>query len=374
MSAPFIHPALGPVRLGQLALANRVAVAPLSRVSTKGDGVPTSRMIDYYADYAKGGFGLIITEGTYPDSLYSHGYANQAGIANEAQVQGWVKVAAAVHAAGGKIINQLMHAGALSQHLKETIAPSAIRPKGRKMTEYVGEGFYSVPRAMTEADIEQVIEGFVTAAHRAHVAGFDGVEIHGANGYIIDQFLTPYTNLRTDRWGGDAKARARFGAEIVRQVRQAMPKDFVVGIRLSQGKVNDHHYHWEGGRKDGEAFFPAMVEAGADYIHVASEGRNYFDAADLGGITITKLARDLTGLPIIANGGMHDPDQARRILEEGHGDIVSLGRGAIANQDWPKRLHAGDDFIPFDAGMISPEATIENTDRWLREALNKSPC
>lgn len=364
MSAPS-HSALSPVRLGALTLANRIAVAPLSRVSTVGDGVPTERMVRYYAAYAEGGFGLILTEGSYPDTAFSKGYRNQAGIATVEQVAGWRRVTAAVHAAGGVIFCQLMHAGALSQHLADTIAPSAVRPKGQKMPEYVGEGLYPVPKAMDDAEIEHVLGGFVAAAHRAREAGFDGVELHGANGYLIDQFLTPHTNQRTDQWGGDAAARARFGAEAVRRVRAAMPADLVVGVRLSQGKVNDHAWHWPGGRQDGEAFFAAMAAAGADYLHVASEGRDYFEAADLGGVTITKLARQVAGLPVIANGGMHKPEQTARIIEDGHGDLVSLGRGAIANPDWPKRLAAGAAFRPFDHGMTDPEATIMNTDRWL---------
>lgn len=365
MNAP-AHPALAPARLGPLALKNRLVVAPLTRVSTRGDGAPTDEIIRYYEAYAQGGFGLIISEGTYTDDRFSQGYENQVGMVTPAHVAGWRRVTEAVHAAGGKMLCQLMHAGALSQHLTETIAPSAVRPKGEKMPAYVGQGQYPVPKAMDEADIEQTIAGFVAAAGRARDAGFDGVEIHGANGYLIDQFITTYTNQRADRWGGDAAARAGFAGEIVRRVRSDAPPEFVVGLRLSQGKVNDHHWRWPGGREDGAAIFHAVSNASPDYLHIASEGRNFSETADLGGVTISRLAREISGRPVIANGALDAPDIARRALDEGDADFIALGRAAIANPDWPNRLRDGALFRPWRAEMIEPEATLANTARFLR--------
>lgn len=151
-----LHPVLTPTSIGALHLSNRLVVAPMSRVSTAGDGLPTPAMRRYYAAFAEGGFGLVITEGTYPDVAHSQGYANQPGIATDEQGAAWRPIVEAVHAGGAKMIAQLMHAGALSQgnrHRRETIGPSAIPPKGEMMPEYGGSGPYATPRAMNDEDI-----------------------------------------------------------------------------------------------------------------------------------------------------------------------------------------------------------------------------
>lgn len=358
--------------LAGLPLRNRLAVAPMSRVSATGEGVPTERMASYYASFAEGGFALVITEGVYTDEGFSRSYARQPGLATEAQVAGWRGVVDAVHAAGGFVFAQLMHGGALSQVLEETIAPSSVRPKGEKMSEYGGEGPFPLPREMSEDDIRKAVAGFADAARNAKEAGFDGVEIHGANGYLVDQFITDYTNGRDDRYGGSAADRTRFACEVIEAVRGAVGDGFPVGIRLSQGKVDDHVYRWPGGRADAEAIFAAVGNAGPDYLHVASEGRDWRETARIDeGITLTQLAKRVTGLPVVTNGGMHDPDLAEAVLREGHGDLVALGRGALANPDWPKRLRDGRPFDAFAHAMIKPSAAIENTDAFL--ARRRSP-
>lgn len=328
--------------------------------------MPTRRMASYYASFAEGGFALVITEGVYTDGVFSRSYARQPGLATEAQVAGWREVVDAVHGAGGFVFAQLMHGGALSQVLEETVGPSAVRPKGEKMPEYGGEGPFPMPKEMSEADIREAISGFAAAARNAKAVGFDGVEIHGANGYLVDQFITDYTNGRCDRYGGSAADRVRFACEVIEAVRKAVGDDFLVGIRLSQGKVNDHSYRWPEGRADAEAIFEAVGGAGPDYLHVASEGRDWRETARIDeGITITQLAKRITGLPVVTNGGMHDPELAEAVLREGHGDLLALGRGALANPDWPKRLRDGRPFDAFEHAMIKPSAEIESTDALL---------
>lgn len=366
-----LHPALTSALIGALRLQNRLVVAPMSRVSTAGDGVPTEAMRRYYASFAEGGFGLVITEGTYPDVAYSQGYPNQPGIATDEQAAAWRPIVDAVHAAGAKIIVQLMHAGALVQgnrHRTETIGPSAVPPKGAKMPEYGGSGPYATPRAMNDDDIREVLDGFARAAVRARDVGFDGVELHGANGYLVDQFLTTYTNTRADRYGGPVENRIRLAAEAVRAMRAAVGDGFVIGVRVSQSKVNDFTYRWPGGAEDGKVIFGALRDAGADYLHVAGEGRGWRGSARLpGDVTITELARRVAEIPVIANGGLNDPALAARVLEEGHADLVSLGRSALANPDWPRRLAEGVPFEAFDAAMIHPQASLESAERWRRE-------
>ncbi|GAB3711474.1 NADH:flavin oxidoreductase [Amycolatopsis oliviviridis] len=361
------HPALAPTTLGGLALRNRYAVAPMTRVSAAPDGTPTGEMADYYAEFARGGFGLVFSEGIYPDTAASQGYLNQPGLARDEHVAGWRVVTAGVRAAGGRMIAQLMHAGAISQgnpHQDHTVGPSAVQPRGEMMPAYGGSGPWGAPRELTTAEIDDVVDGFAAAARRAREAGFDGVEVHAANGYLLDQFLTDYTNRRTDSYGGPVAGRIRLTARVVTAVAEAVP-ELVTGVRLSQTKVNDFTYRWPGGRDDAEVIFAAVAEAGADYLHIASEGRNWLETAKLaGGGTITALAREVTGLPVVANGGMHDLTQAREVLDGGHADLLSLGHGALANPDLPARVAAAEPLAGFDRAMVSPTVTVANARRW----------
>src|SRR3546814_732106 len=155
----------------------------------------------YYRTFAEGGFGLVITEGIYTDRAYAQGYLDQPGLTDAAQTEAWRVVVEGVHAAGGKIIGQLMHAGALSQgnpHQDQAAGPSAVQPKGRQMDFYRGAGPYRTPVAMSDKEIDVALAGFANAAEQAVIAGFDGVEVHAANGYLLDQFLTDHTNRRTE--------------------------------------------------------------------------------------------------------------------------------------------------------------------------------
>jgi 2,4-dienoyl-CoA reductase-like NADH-dependent reductase (Old Yellow Enzyme family) len=362
------HPALQPANIGGIGLANRFVVAPMSRVSAAADGTPTDEMTDYYAEFARGGFGLVFTEGTYTDTIHSQGYLNQPGLATQRHVDGWRRVTGAVHTTGTPILAQLMHAGALSQgnaYGAEAIAPSAVAPLGLMLEEYGGTGRWPVPREMTPVDIDFVVAGFVDAAARAQAAGFDGVEIHAANGYLLDQFLTVYTNSRTDQYGGSVSNRIRLTARVVTEIRDQVGSEFVVGVRLSQTKVNDLKYRWPGEAEDAEVIFAAVADAGADYLHIASEGRNFIDTARFAdGRTITAVAKQVTGLPVIANGGMHDMRQAADVLDGGHADLLSIGRGALANPDLPGRLRDGSELKRFDHAILSPMATISNARSW----------
>ncbi|WP_214316529.1 oxidoreductase [Nonomuraea sediminis] len=368
-----IHPALRPERLGKLELANRFAVSPMTRVSAAPDGTPTAEMADYYQAYARGEFALVITEGTYTDALHSQGYTNQPGIVSDAHVAAWREITGRVHAAGSAMVLQLMHGGALSQgnrYRDDRLAPSAVPPRGEMMPEYGGHGKWPTPRAMSQADIDEAVSGFVASAVRARAAGFDGVEVHGANGYLVDQFLTDYTNRRDDSYGGPVANRVRFAADVVAAIRAEVGPEFCVGIRLSQGKVNDFTHRWAGGVHDAEITFSALADAGATYLHIASEGRDWIETARLDGdVTITGLARRVTGLPVIANGGMHDLGQAAQVLDDGHADVVSIGRGALANPDLPRRLTRGLPLEAFDHMMLQPMATLSNARQWRQVAV-----
>jgi 2,4-dienoyl-CoA reductase-like NADH-dependent reductase (Old Yellow Enzyme family) len=362
------HPALTAIRIKDLNVKNRLAVAPMTRVSATPDGIPTDDMVAYYGGFARGGFGLLLTEGVYTDTTHSQGYLNQPGLAIACHVEGWRRVVAAAHAENVPIFAQLMHAGALSQgnsHGADTIAPSAVTPRGSMMGEYGGCGHWPTPRAMAATDVDAVVEGFVAAAAHAQSAGFDGVEVHAANGYLLDQFLTVYTNVRDDEYGGTVANRIRLTARTVMAIRAAVGKRFVVGVRLSQTKINDFTYRWPGGAADAEIIFGALRDAGVDYLHIASEGRDFIDTARFeDGRTITEVARVVTGLPVIANGGMHDLAQAAAVIHGGHADVLSVGRGALANPDLPRRVADGVALDEFDHAMLAPMATIANAEAW----------
>ncbi|MES4908003.1 MULTISPECIES: NADH:flavin oxidoreductase [unclassified Streptomyces] len=363
------HPALTPVQVAGATLPNRLAVAPMTRVSATPDGTPTPQMADYYAEYARGGFAVVITEGVYTDSHYSQGYLNQPGIISDVQGEGWRTVARAVRDAGALPVMQLMHAGALSQgnrHSTRTAGPSPVQPLGEMMPAYGGSGPWPVPHPMTTADIDTVVEGFVTAADRAHRAGFAGVEVHSANGYLLDQFLTDYTNTRTDEYGGSTANRARLTARVVREIRrQITDPAFWVGVRLSEGKVNDHRHRWAGGAADAIAILTAVADAGSTYVHVAGEGQGWAEGATLDtGETLTALARRITERPVIANGGLGDPALAARVLDEGHADLISLGRAALAGPDYPVILAKGAESATFAPAMLMPTVTLANAASW----------
>ncbi len=350
-------------------LPNRTVVAPMSRVSATEDGLATERMQRYYGAFARGGFAVVITEGTYTDEDASQGYDRQPGIATQAQSEAWRPVANEIRAAGAVAIMQLMHAGALSQRTLgegRIIGPSQIRPRGQMMPEYGGSGPYRLPLEMSGDDIRSVREGFARAAQRARDVGFDGVEIHAANGYLLDQFNTTYTNRRTDRYGGTPENRIRLTAEIVETIRTAAPSDFVVGVRLSEAKVNDFEYRWPGGPDEAATIFTTLASAGASYIHMAGEGRGFRDALGSSAEPFTALARRLTGLPVIANGGLGDPDLADQVIRGGHADLVAIGRAALANPDWPRRIQQSSTIAAFDRTILLPRATIENSDCWLK--------
>lgn len=359
-----------PGRIGSLEIKNRMVTAPMTRVSADPDGVPNPPMIDYYRAYGEGGFGLVITEGTYIDETHAQGYRNQPGIANERHVEGWRPIVEAVHATGTPIFQQLIHAGALIQESasdRGAIAPSAIQPKGEKLPFYYGEGPFDVPAEISEGQIEETVNGFADAARRSLEAGFDGVEIHGANGYIVDQFLTTYTNQRTDGFGGSLDNRLRFPAAVLRAVVEAVGDRGQVGIRISQTKVNDFEHVWEGGVDDARMVFSTLAAENPDYIHISThKGLETVFGTDR---HLADYAKEYSGLTIVACGALNDPERADGIVARGEADFTAMAKGALADPSLPSKVGAGIEPIPFDRGMISPKATIQNTAAWKQDNL-----
>lgn len=352
-----------PLKVGQIEIRNRIAVAPMTRVSATEDGRATARMSDYYGGFAEGGFGLVITEGLYTDQAFSQGYHFQPGLSDEAQLESWKPIIERVRGEGARFIAQLMHAGALSQANRfrgDTRGPSAVRPVGQQMTFYRGEGEYPLPLEMTKAEIDEAIAGFAAAALRAREAGFDGVEIHGANGYLLDQFLTEGVNLRSDEYGGRAPERLRLTLETAEAVRAAVGPDFTVGVRSSQGKVNDFTHKWRGEEEAAE-IYALLGQLPIDYVHTTE-----FEAwkpAFADGLSLAALAKRHSGLPVLANGSLHHARRATELVADHEIDVVTLGRGALTHADWPQRVAQGRGLCEFDRRLLAPFADLENADR-----------
>ena len=282
-----------PIVINGHTIKNRLAVAPMTRISATADGRASETMARYYERFAQGGFGAVSTEGIYTDQAFSQGYANQPGMSDDTQAQAWKPVVAGIRTHGALAIAQLMHAGALSQgnrYRDTTLGPSAIQPKSEQMVFYHGKDRYAVPEAMTEEQIADAISGIAQSAGRAiTLAGFDAIEIHGANGYLLDQFLTDYTNTRTDRWGGTTYNRVRLILETFKAVRAEVGAKVTVGVRISQGKVNDYQHKWAAAERDAEIIFGSLGEVGADFIHV-TEYAAWQPAFAPGGPSLMRLA------------------------------------------------------------------------------------
>ncbi|MFT5658679.1 MAG: N-ethylmaleimide reductase [Gammaproteobacteria bacterium] len=324
-------------KFGQHTLHNHLVMSPMTR-NRANDNIPNALMKEYYAQRASAG--LIITEGTSP-SPNGLGYPRIPGIYSLAQIKGWKPITQAVHADGAKIFIQLMHCGRIVHPLNmpesaHAMAPSAIAAAGEMHTDSKGMKPFPVPQAMTENNIKETISEFVQAAKNAITAGFDGVELHSANGYLLEQFIRPSSNHRSDSYGGSIANRARFVLEVVAAVIKAIGKD-KVGIRLSPyGVFND---------------MPLYDDMEYDYRYLAEQLNNsdilyihLVDHSSMGAPTVPdsmkQTFRTLFKRTLILSGG-YDADRAERDLDAGKCDLIAVGRPWLANPDLIKRWKKG---------------------------------
>jgi N-ethylmaleimide reductase len=319
---------LTPVRLGRYELQNRIVMAPMTRDRAPG-AMPNDLMRLYYEQRASAG--LIVTEGIAPDR-YGHGYVDTPGLYTAAQVAGWRKVTDAVHAKGGRIFAQLMHTGRISHPSfldgRTPIAPSAVRPTGNAHTEE-GPVDFITPRQLETEEVTAIVSGFARAAKLAVAAGFDGVEIHAANGYLPHQFLATNTNLRTDKWGGSVANRARFLLETVEAAATAIGSERVA-VRISPGHgFNDIQ------EQDPEVIYAFVAHRLSAlklaYLHVL-DCRPGFDVPAL-------IKANYRGILMLNNG--YDRERADADIGAGKADLVSFGVPFLANPDLPERLRIG---------------------------------
>ncbi|NJD89706.1 MAG: alkene reductase [Betaproteobacteria bacterium] len=326
-----------PVTLGRLALANRIVMAPMTRSRAVGN-VPNALIEKFYADRAAAG--LLITEGIAP-SADGLGYARIPGLFSDEQERGWKRVTDGVHRAGGRIFAQLMHTGRVGHPANmpagsRIVAPSAVALGGDMWTDEGGMQSHPVPAEMTEADIAKAIGEFASAARRAIAAGFDGVELHGANGYLIDQFLNTASNQRTDRWGGSVENRIRFALEVAKAAVAAIGPDRV-GLRVSpyntfNGMVTDE-------RVD-ELYLALAAEIdrlGLLYVHIVDHSSQ--GAPQPSPELCAAIRARFRGAYILSGG--YDAARAEADLAAGKGDLVAFGRPFIANPDLVRRIRLG---------------------------------
>jgi 2,4-dienoyl-CoA reductase-like NADH-dependent reductase (Old Yellow Enzyme family) len=350
------------INCGPLALKNRIAMAPLTRQCADDDGTPNDEMVAYYARRARGGIGLIITEGTYPsDNLSGVGYLNQPGCDNDKHQAGWKKIADACHNHGAKIIVQLMHAGRVADPRtikdgEQPVSASDTHSSGWVLytdndAELHDRGLtgdwpiinFPPARSLTEDELNIVADDFAAAAKRAVDAGCDGVEVHGANGYLLYQFTDPKQNLRTDAYGGSAENNLRFPRMVVDRIRAAIGPDKLITYRISQDGVDDFTGFWEAGQSYVEALGVELGKMDADAIHWSSFNwqDNRFDPS---APPIPVTLKKMSGKPFITNGNIFDGASAEEVFEHDAGDIVAVGRPVFAHPDWAYIVASGMDY------------------------------
>lgn len=339
-----------PFTLGNLELENRIVMAPMTRQYSKGN-VPNDLNVEYYRKRAAGGVGLIVTEGTCVGHKAASGYENVPFFYGDDALAGWKKVADAVHGEGGKIMPQLWHVGSMRKPGVEPdpdvpgFGPSGLVMPGKKRCH-----------EMTEEDIADVIAAFAKAAKDAEEIGFDGVEVHGAHGYLIDQFFWAGLNERTDDWGGSLTKRTKFAKEIIKAIRSEVSNDFPVMLRWSQWKQQDYSAVLAENPQELEEFLTPLSDAGVDIFHCSNRRfwEPEFEGSDL---NLAGWTKKITGKPTITVGsvGLDNAfteegqegfleakpaslDGLMERLEKEEFDLVAVGRALIANPDWANKV------------------------------------
>ncbi|WP_333766821.1 NADH:flavin oxidoreductase [Streptomyces sp. IBSBF 2435] len=353
-----------PVAINGLTVPNRIAMAPMTRQFSPG-GVPGEDVVSYYARRAAAGVGLIVTEGTYVGHASAGNSDRVPRFDGEQQLAGWAKVAEGVHAAGGTIVPQLWHIGLVRRAGEPPFADApSVGPSVRL------DGDEEHGTAMTRGDLDDVIAAFARAAAAAERIGFDGVELHGAHGYLIDQFLWSGTNRRTDAYGGDPVARTKFAAEIVAAVRDAVSPAFPVIFRYSQWKSGAYDARLADTPEQLAAVLTPLADAGVDAFH-ASTRRYWLSEFAGSGLNLAGWTKKLTGKTSITVGSVGlDGEFIRAFAGEGapvkgiddlldrlesdEFDLVAVGRALLQDPQWAAKVLAGrfDELQPYDGSAL----------------------
>lgn len=356
-----------PIELGSLALSSRIVMAPMTRSFSPGN-VPNTKVVEYYRRRAAAGVGLIVTEGTTVDHKASNGYPNVPQFFGDAALAGWKAVVDAVHAEGGKIVPQLWHVGAVRRLGTEPDGSvPAFGPSEKIKDEQV------LVHGMTKQDIEDVIAAFAQGARDAKAIGMDGVEIHGAHGYLIDQFFWEGTNKRIDEYGGSLANRSRFATELIQAVRAAVGPDYPIIFRFSQWKQQDYSARLVGTSQALGEFLRPLSEAGVDIFHCST--RRFWEAEFEGSpLNLAGWTRRLTGKPTITVGSVGldgeflqfmvntdkiaqpaSLDNLLQRLGNEEFDLVAVGRALLVDPEWAIKVRDGreHDILPFSREALT---------------------
>jgi len=322
------------VKVGSIELKNRVVMAPMTRCRAIGN-IPNDLIAEYYKQ--RSGAGLIITEGTSP-SPNGLGYARIPGIFSQQQVEGWRKITSAVHQNGGRIFLQMMHTGRISHAFNlpagaEVLAPSAVKPAGQMWTDSAMMQDFSTPKAMSAEDLVKTKAEFVSAAKNAVEAGFDGIELHSANGYLLEQFLSPISNIRNDSYGGSIENRCRYVIEVAGAVADAIGKERTA-IRLSPYGVASDMPHYPEIDATYDYLSKELNELDIAYLHLVDHSALGAPAVPL---ELKKTIRNNFRNTIILSGG-YEKERAEADLQSGLGDLIAFGRPFINNPDLVSRM------------------------------------
>ena len=355
---------------GKTELKNRVVMAPMTR-SHSPKKIPGDNVAAYYRRRAEGGTGLIITEGTNPDHPASNAYPDVPGFYGEKALAGWKRIVDEVHAAGGAIIPQLWHTGSFRQLGMEP-DPSIPGVGPSPVAHPFHEGKGEVPQEMSHSDISAVIDSYVRATVSAEQLGFDGVELHGAHGYIIDQFFWDFTNTRTDQYGGSLQNRLRFAIELVTAMRAAVAPDFPIVLRFSQWKLGSYETKMFKNPNELEKFLLPLSDAGVDVFHASTRRFDDPEFKD-SSLNLAGWTKKISGLPTITVGsvGLDDEflrstfggeavqragiDALLKRLENDEFDLVAVGRALLSDPAWADKVRDGheNDIVVFSQEHIA---------------------
>jgi len=350
-----------PFPFGKVTLPNRILMAPMTRSKSPGN-IPGADVVNYYRRRSEGGIGLIVTEGTAPEFTGAHGYPDVPSFYGEMALAGWNRVADAVHQVGGFIIPQIWHVGSVRKKGmgpdpdEAIVGPSAVMHPLHLVQGDPPEGA-EIPEALTQEEILNCVSAYAQAARDAVANGFDGIEIHGAHSYLIDQFFWQVTNLRTDKYGGNLAQRTRFAVEIIEAMRSQVPDNFPIVFRFSQWKSGDYHHKMAKTAEELAAFLAPLSNAGVDIFHCSTRRFNdpEFEGSTL---NLAGWTQKLTGKPAITVGSVGletdflrtfggqetqkaDINALIQRMEDNEFDLVAVGRALLSDPAWADKIKSG---------------------------------
>ncbi len=342
-------------KVKQFALKNRIGVAPMTRMSSPGDSIPRQDVLEFLVRRAKNGAAIVYTEAIVTDYESAQGYPGQARLLTQRQIDAWQPVVKAIQNEGAIAIMQMFHCGRMAwpeiNPAQRVIAPSAIPPQ--QDNPLTGEP-YPIPDEMTPFDIEHVINGFVETAKGAVAAGFDGIEVHGAHGYLICNFLSSYSNQRTDSYGGSVENRFRFAHEVIQAARKVVPEDRLLTFRISNWGVADMEVSLFESKSEYQEMIKMLSQEPIDMISVSTYA--YQEKAFGTDQNMAAITREVTDLPLMICGQIYDRSSAEDALK--HADVVLSGKSLLLNPNWVEDIRS-DKQLPL---YKSEEANIAYTD------------